>query len=186
MLGQQLRRIFRFFHPELLTRYRPELDAFLHLLLYRHSILIDMPSPGSFLQNITYRTRIPPVSSSILSSPAKSILSSSTSSTIWPPYQWSRPWSWSRLRQPNAATTSITTDTDTHSQLQLSSSLLSSESLQERLQSVSMSTDSSSLNKAVTATTAAASFVDAIVPTTGVDVTSTEGTSNGPSSIWNI
>jgi len=55
LLSMQLRRIFRFFSPAMLMRYKAELDSLLHLLLYRFTIALDKPTPGAALQNLQYR-----------------------------------------------------------------------------------------------------------------------------------
>lgn len=47
--------LVQFFRPELLTRFKPELDAFMHFLIFRFTIYADVPSPGNQLQNICYR-----------------------------------------------------------------------------------------------------------------------------------
>ena len=51
--------VLQYFHPHFLTRFKPELDAVLHFLLYRFSVWRDVPSPGNQLQNICYRSELP-------------------------------------------------------------------------------------------------------------------------------
>ncbi|KAG6552426.1 hypothetical protein Mapa_005987 [Marchantia paleacea] len=55
MLREQLMKVFSLAQPGLLLRYEPELNAFLELLVWRFSIWVDRPTPGSALMNLRYR-----------------------------------------------------------------------------------------------------------------------------------
>ncbi|XP_024537184.1 peroxisome biogenesis protein 2 isoform X1 [Selaginella moellendorffii] len=55
MLRGQLLKIFSFVQPGLLSRYEPELNAFLEFLIWRFSIWVDRPTPGNALMNLRYR-----------------------------------------------------------------------------------------------------------------------------------
>ncbi|MCO5571821.1 hypothetical protein L7F22_025569 [Adiantum nelumboides] len=55
MLKEQLTKVFSLMQPRLLSRYEPELDAFLEFLVWRFSIWLDKPTPGNALMNLRYR-----------------------------------------------------------------------------------------------------------------------------------
>lgn len=44
-----------FVQPGLLSRYEPELNAFLEFMVWRFSIWVDKPTPGNALMNLRYR-----------------------------------------------------------------------------------------------------------------------------------
>ncbi len=54
LLQTQLKKIFVFFSYNVVERFRPEMDAFFFLLVYRFTIHMDRPTPGSKLQGLTY------------------------------------------------------------------------------------------------------------------------------------
>jgi len=54
MLSWQLQSVFKYFRPELLTRFKPELDAILHGLIWRYTIARDRPTPGGHIQNVQH------------------------------------------------------------------------------------------------------------------------------------
>lgn len=55
MLKEQLVKVFSVMKPGWLSRYEPELDAFLQFLIWRFSIWVDKPTPGNALMNLRYR-----------------------------------------------------------------------------------------------------------------------------------
>lgn len=55
MLKEQLTKVFSLMQPGFLSRYEPELDAFLEFLVWRFSIWVDKPTPGNSLMNLRYR-----------------------------------------------------------------------------------------------------------------------------------
>ncbi|KAJ7198191.1 hypothetical protein O6H91_Y501600 [Diphasiastrum complanatum] len=55
MLREQLMKVFSLMQPGLLSRYEPELNAFLEFLVFRFSIWLDRPTPGNALMNLRYR-----------------------------------------------------------------------------------------------------------------------------------
>lgn len=55
MLKEQLMKVFSLMQPGFLSRYEPELEAFLEFLIWRFSIWVDKPTPGNALMNLRYR-----------------------------------------------------------------------------------------------------------------------------------
>lgn len=55
MLKEQLTKVFSLMQPGFMSRYEPELDAFLEFLVWRFSIWADKPTPGNALMNLRYR-----------------------------------------------------------------------------------------------------------------------------------
>ena len=54
LLQAQLKKIFVYFSYNVVDTFRPEMDAFFFLLVYRFTIHMDRPTPGSKLQGLTY------------------------------------------------------------------------------------------------------------------------------------
>jgi len=54
LLKQDFADVFAFWRPGLLEHVQPELDALLQLVLWRYTLWVDLPTPGSKLQNLVH------------------------------------------------------------------------------------------------------------------------------------
>ncbi len=66
MLSYQLSRIGQFVSPQVWSAFKPELDALLQVLIFRFTILRDVPTPGNKLSNLRYANATAPAPTTIL------------------------------------------------------------------------------------------------------------------------
>jgi len=53
--------VFKYFAPDFISQYKPEIDAVLHGLIFKYTIFSDIPTPANKLWNLKYRNEAHPL-----------------------------------------------------------------------------------------------------------------------------